>query len=53
MTKEEYESHVVGPIVANIYSHKKGTKLFGNKADKAVLRELTEIDNFKMYQPVH
>ena len=53
MTEEECESHVVELVLANMYNLKKGTKLFGNKADEAVLNELTEIDNFETYKPVH
>ena len=53
MTEEECESHVVGLVMAHMYNLKKGTKLFGDKADEAVLKELTEIDDFETYKPVH
>ena len=53
MTNEECESHVVGLVMAHMYNLKKGTELFGDKADEAVLKELTEIDDFETYKPVH
>ena len=53
MTGEECESHVVGLVTENMCNLKKGTELFGDKADEAVLKELTEIDNFETYTPVH
>ena len=33
--------------MANMYNLKKVTKLFGDKADEAVLKELTDIDDFE------
>ena len=53
MTNEECESHVVGLVMACMYILKKGTELFGDKADEAVLKELTEVDDFETYKPVH
>ena len=53
MTDEECESHVMGLVPANMYNLRKGAELFGNNADKAVLKELTEIDKFETYTPVH
>ena len=53
MTKEERESHGVRLIMANMYNLKKGTELFGDKADEAVLKELIEIGDFETYNPVH
>ena len=41
MTEEEYKSHVMGLMLANMYNLKKGIELFGEKADEAVLKELT------------
>ena len=40
MTEEECESHMVGLVMTNMYNLKKGTELFGDKADEAVLKEL-------------
>ena len=53
MTEEECESHVVGLVLAQMYNLRKGTELFGERADEAVLTELTQIDDFKTYKPVH
>ena len=39
--------------MANMYNLRKGTKLFGERADEAVLKELPHIDEFETYQPVH
>ena len=54
MTDEECESHsMVGLVTAHMYNLKKGTELFGNKADEAVLNKLKEIDDFETYKPAH
>ena len=53
MTKGECEAHVVGLILVNMYNLRKGTELFGDKADEAVMKELLEIHQFKTYKPVH
>ena len=44
---------MVGLVMARMYNLKKGTELFGNKADEAVLKELKETDDFETYKPVH
>ena len=53
MTEEECASHVVGLCLANMYNPRKGTELFGKRADEAVVNELTRIDEFETYEPVH
>ena len=53
MTDEESESHVVGLCLANLYNLRKGTELFGERAEEAVVNELTQIDEFETYEPVH
>ena len=53
MTKEECESHCVGLCMATIYNMRNGTEIFGDKADKAVMKELVEIDKFETYQLIH
>ena len=53
MTEEECESHVVGVVLAQMYNLRKGTELFGERADEAVLTELTQVDEFKTYEPMH
>ena len=53
MTSEENEAHVVGLVLAQMYSLRKGTELFGEKAGQATMTELTQIDDFETYKPLH
>ena len=53
MTDEECESHVVGLCMATMYNLRKGAELFGDKADKSVMKDLVEIDEFETYQLIH
>ena len=53
MNEEECKSHVVGLVLAQMYSLKKGTKNFGEKVDEATLKELSQIDDFKTYTLLH
>ena len=53
MTSEESEAHVVGLVLAQMYSLRKGTELFGEKAEQATMTELTQIDDFETYKPIH
>ena len=53
MNEEECKSHVVGLVLAQMYSLKKGTKNFGEKVDEATLKELSQIDDFKTYKLLH
>ena len=43
MTEEQSDAHIVGVIFAQHFSLKKGLELFGEKADVAVHKELTQI----------
>ena len=36
-----------------MYSLRKGTELFGEKAEQATMTELTQIDDFETYKPIH
>ena len=36
-----------------MYSLRKGTELFGEKAEQAIMTELSQIDNFETYRPLH
>ena len=38
--------------MAQQYSMKKAKELFGDKADAAVMRELTQINEFETYVPL-
>ena len=53
MNDEECEVHVVGLVLAHMYSLKKGTELFGEKAEQATTAEMSQIDNFGTYWPLH
>ena len=37
--------------MANQYNLKKGKELFGDRADEAVMAELSEIDGLETYEP--
>ena len=52
MTESQIESHLVGVVMAQQYSVKKAKELFGDKADAAVMRELTQISEFETYVPL-
>ena len=51
LSPEEIDSHILGVILANQYNLKKGKELFGNRADEAVIAELSEIDGLETYEP--
>ena len=53
MTEEQSDAHVVGVIFAQHFSLKKGLELFGDKANVAVQKELTQIHKIDTYEPVH
>ena len=53
MSREKSEAHVVGLVLAQMYSLRKGTELFGEKAEQATMTELTQIDDFETYKPIH
>ena len=36
-----------------MYSLKKGTELFGEKAEQATMTEMLQIDDFETYWPLH
>ena len=53
MSHEESETHVVGLVLAQMYSLRRGTELFGEKAEQETMTELTQIDDFETYKPIH
>ena len=53
MSREESEAHVVGLFLAQMYSLRKGMEIFGEKAEQATMTELTQIDDFETYKPLH
>ena len=53
MNDKECKAQVVGLILAQMYSLRKGTELFGEKAEQATMTELSQIDDFETYRPLH
>ena len=43
----------LGLVLAQMHSLRKGTELFGEKAERANMTELSQIDDFKTYRPLH
>ena len=43
--------HILEVILANQYNLKKDKELFGDRCDKAVMAELSEIDGLKTHEP--
>ena len=52
MTEEQSDAYIVGVILAQQYGLKKCLELFGDKADTAVTKELTQIHDMETYEPV-
>ena len=52
MSEEQSGAHIVGVVLAQQYSPKKGPELFGQKADAAVNKELSQIHDMETYEPV-
>ena len=44
---------MVGLVCAQMYSLRKGTEPFGEKAEQATMTELSQIDDFETYWPLH
>ena len=53
MTEEQSDAHIVGVIFAQHFSLKKGLERFGEKADAAIHKELTQIHKMDTYEPVY
>ena len=53
MSQEESKVHVVGLVLTQMYSLKKGTELFGERAERAIMTELSQIDDFETYKPIY
>ena len=51
LSPEDIDSHILGVILASQYNLKKGTELFGERADEAVTNELSEIDDLETHKP--
>lgn len=51
MTEEEIDFHVVGIVLAQQQSLKKGLRLFSKQGEKAVEKELSQLHAMNMYKP--
>ena len=51
LSPEEIDPHILKVILANQYNLKKGKELFGNRADEAVMVELSKFDGLETYEP--
>ena len=49
MIQEQVDSHLLEIALIIQYNIKKDCEPFGQKADDAILKELTEIDSFETY----
>ena len=52
MTGAQTDAHILGVILVQKYGLKKGMDLFGEKADAAVVKELTQIHKLETYDPI-
>ena len=52
MMEAHTDAHILGVILVNKYGLKKGIELFGEKADAAVVKELTQIYELEEYEPI-
>ena len=53
MSDEEIEAHILGVIMVEHYSMKKGIDLFGDRAEIAVTKELKKVNDMNTYEPKH
>ena len=53
MNEEKCKVHVVGIVLAQMYSLRKGTELFDEKAEQATMTEVSQVDDFETYRPLH
>ena len=51
-TEEQLHDHIMGVIMAEHFSLKKGIKLFGDKAEDATTEELRAIHDMGTYKPI-
>ena len=51
LSPEEIDLHILGVILENQYKLKKGKELVGDRCNKAVMAELSEIDGLETYEP--
>ena len=49
----EVDEHITGLVMAQQYFLKKGVELFGERAEEATLKELSQIHCMDTYTPIH
>ena len=52
MSEEDCETHVLGVLLAQHYNMKKAKELFGDRSDKAIMKELKQIHSYETYEPL-
>ena len=52
MADWEVEEHILGLVMVQQYSIKKGVELFGERAEAATLKELTQLHDMDTYVPL-
>ena len=52
LTEEQLDDHIMGVILAQHFSLKKGIPLFGDKAEQATTEELQAIHDMGTYEPL-
>jgi hypothetical protein len=53
MSAKDITLHILGVIMAEQYSIKRGLKVFGKEGEKAVTKELSQMHDMVVYTPVH
>ena len=52
MTEAQTDVNIIGFILVHQYGLKKGVELFGEKADAAFVKELTQIHKMETYEAI-
>ena len=52
MREAHTDAHILGVILVKQYGLKKGMELLGQKADAAVVKEITQIHELEAYKPI-
>ena len=52
MSDKDIEEHITGLIMIHHYTLKKGLELYGDKAEKATVKEFTQIHDMDTYTPM-
>ena len=52
MTEAQTDAHILGVILVHQYGLKKGMELFVEKADAAVVKDITQIHELDTYETI-